>query len=79
MKFNYILKQIEESILVINNGEQKYSFEYANDHFLAKFDALIRSLLPSDTDSDDQESNRGWCSWLFCCCSSETPQPKSLM
>ena len=53
MKFNYVLKQIEESILIINKDMESYAFEYANDHFLAKFDALIRSLVPTDNDQDD--------------------------
>ena len=42
LKFNGVLRQIEESVLILNNNV----FEYANDHFLAKFDSLIRELQP---------------------------------
>lgn len=53
MKFNYVLKQIEESILIINKDSSNSVFEYANDHFLVKFDALIRSLLPTVAEENE--------------------------
>ena len=60
MKFNYVLKEIEESILIIKKNTNDSVFEYANDHFLASFDALIRSFLPSVDDQSEEQPNTGF-------------------
>ena len=43
-EFAYILGEIQESVLIINNSRQKLSIEYVNSKFLDTFRTIIGSL-----------------------------------